>query len=134
MKRSISIVACFGLALAFTWTGQADEPADLKKLMQSKLKHAQKVLEGIAVRDFDLIKQAGEELILISKAAEWKVVKTPQYELYSNEFRRNAEVLIEKAKGNNLDGVALAYVDMTLNCVKCHKHVREIRMTRLDGR
>jgi len=52
--------------------------------------------------------------------------------LYSNEFRRNAASLVQKAKEKNLDGAALAYVDMTLTCVKCHKHMRETRRTRLD--
>jgi hypothetical protein len=40
--------------------------------------------------------------------------------------------LIEKAREKNLDGAALSYVEMTLSCVKCHKHVREVRTTRLD--
>ena len=29
------------------------------------------------------------------------------------------------------DGVALAYVEMTLSCVKCHQHTRELRDARL---
>ncbi len=32
-----------------------------------------------------------------------------------------------KRKAKNLDGVALSYGDMTLVCVKCHRHVREQR-------
>jgi hypothetical protein len=90
------------------------------------------VLEGVAVKDFDLIVNNAEELVQVSKTAEWKVHKTAQYERYSNDFRRSAETLIEQAKAKNLDGATLAYVDMTLTCVKCHKHVREERMTRLD--
>jgi hypothetical protein len=100
--------------------------------MRKKLEHAQKVLEGIALNDFDKIAKHGEELIRISKLAEWRVVRSPQYEVHSNAFRRAAETLIEKADQKNLDGAAFAYLDLTLTCVKCHKHVREIRMTRLD--
>jgi hypothetical protein len=112
--------------------GENASDKELADLMQRKLQNAQKVLEGIAVNDFDKITKHAEELILISKQAEWKVLKTPQYEMFSNDFRRTAGELIENAKQKNLDGAALAYVDLTLTCVKCHKHVRESRQSRLD--
>jgi hypothetical protein len=107
-------------------------PDRVSDLMKKKLAHAQKVLEGVAVKDFDMIARNAEELILISQEAEWKVLKTPRYQVYSNDFRRNAEALIKNSKDENLDAAALAYVDLTLTCVKCHKYVREERMTRRD--
>jgi hypothetical protein len=113
--------------------GHAEQPKGAKELMQKKLTNSQKVLEGIALNDFDKIGTHAGELIEVSKAAEWKIHKTPQYELYSNEFRRNAETMVKEAKAKNIDGVTLAYVDLTLTCVKCHKHVREVRMGRRDG-
>jgi hypothetical protein len=101
-------------------------------LMHKKLKHAQKVLEGLAVNDFDMIAKHAQELMLLSKKAEWMVVKTPKYELRSNEFRRTAEDLIQNAKQKNIDAATLSYMDMTMSCVRCHKYVREIRRARLD--
>jgi hypothetical protein len=120
-------------ALLPTLAGHAEEPSKVSTLMRKKLEHSQKVLEALALNDYDRIASNANELILISKAAEWKVHKTPQYEVYSNEFRRNAEAMAEAAKAKNIDSATLAYVDMTLTCVKCHKHVREIRMGRLDN-
>ncbi|MGC3971676.1 MAG: hypothetical protein QM775_31325 [Pirellulales bacterium] len=32
----------------------------------------------------------------------------------------------------NLDGALLAYLTMTMQCVDCHKHVRDVRMAALD--
>ena len=118
-----------GLPLLHGHSAEADK---LQDLMQRKLQASQKVLEGIALNDFDKIGKSAEDLLLISKATDWKVVRTPSYDLYSNEFRRNAENLVRLAREKNLDGAVLAYVDVTLNCVKCHKYVREVRMTRLD--
>ena len=112
--------------------GHGGEQEDVSKLMRKKLEAAQKVLEGIALTDFDKIAKQGDELIFISKTAEWKVLKSPQYEVHSNMFRRAAEDLIEKAQAENLDGATLAYVDLTMTCVKCHKHVRDVRRTSLD--
>src|SRR5262249_34408251 len=101
----------------------------IKELMRRKLTHAQKVLEGIALNDFDPIAKHARELRRLSETAEWKVFPTPQYLLHSNEFQRAAEKLIADARDKNLDGAALAYVELTLNCVRCHKYVREVRMT-----
>jgi hypothetical protein len=98
-------------------------------LMKEKLEHAQKVLEGIALNDFDCIGKHGKDLLLLSQKAEWKVLPTPAYLLYSNEFQRSAEKLIKDAREKNLDGATLAYMEMTMTCVRCHKHVREERMT-----
>lgn len=141
MKRAKVIMMICALAVAMpTLSGHGQEPKklneaiakELNELMKRKLENAQKVLEGVALRDFNKIGKHADELITISKQAEWKVLKTPEYELYSNEFRRNAEELVQKAREKNLDGTALAYVDLTLTCVKCHKHVRETRKVRLD--
>jgi hypothetical protein len=135
MKKMIVFLSVL-LALAclplFRVTGlePPKKSADVKELMKQKLQNSQKILEAIATNDFDSLEKHAGELILISKEAEWKVVKTPRYETYSNDFRRNAEALIQSAKEKNIDAAALAYVDLTLNCVKCHKHVREVRMTR----
>jgi hypothetical protein len=111
-----------------------DKPvaSKISELMQKKLQSSQKILEGVALNDFKTISRHAEDLIQISKAAEWRVVKTPQYEVHSNEFRRIAESLVQNAKDKNLDGAALTYVELTLTCVKCHKYVREVRWAGLE--
>lgn len=103
----------------------------LAKLMEDKLQNAKLLLEGVAVGNFEKINDAAERLIQLSKTAEWFVHKTPRFEMHSNEFRRAAEVLIQKAKAKSLDGVALGYVDLTMACFRCHQYVREVRDARL---
>lgn len=133
MRNLPFILTVVALALGIPlMCGHADEPDAVKALMKRKLENAQKVLEGVALNDFEKISKHADDLIAISKAADWKVLKSAQYDLYSNEFRRNAETLVQQAKAKSTDGTALAYVELTLTCVKCHKHVREVRMTRLD--
>src|SRR5262249_28775793 len=134
MKRLMFVLVMVGTVAGLShWRTQGQEPSPkVADLMRKKLTHAQKVLEGIALNNFDQIGRSAEELILISKGAEWRVINSPQYEVHSNGFRRAAEGLIEKAKDKNVDGAALAYVDLTLSCVKCHKYVRDTRMTALD--
>ncbi len=120
-------------------SGHGGEPKDdgpmnprVSRLMRQKLSHSQKVLEGVATGDCKMIADNAEELIAISKEAEWRVLKTPSYEIHSDDFRRAAEDLVKTAKNRNLDATAINYVDLTLTCVKCHKYVREERMVRRD--
>jgi hypothetical protein len=105
--------------------------SDLEKLMQKKLALAQKLLSGIALNDLEPVQVNAQELLTLSKLAEFRVLKTAAYELHSNEFRRSLDEMIKGAKDRSIDSATLAYVDMTLACVRCHKHVREVRVTRL---
>jgi cytochrome c556 len=133
MKNAPFIVTATLLLLAIpVMNSHGEDKGALKKLMTKKLENSQKVLEGLAINDYDMVAKHADELIQISKAAEFRVLKTPQYEMNSNDFRRAAETMIQQAKAKNTDGIALAYVDMTLSCVRCHKHVREVRMASLD--
>jgi gamma-glutamylcysteine synthetase len=104
-----------------------------QQLMIEKLQHAQKLLEGIALAKYDKIERHAEELIRISKTAEWLAHKAPRYEKFSNDFQRSAEEIVKKAKAKNMDGVTLAYFDLTNSCVRCHQHIREVRDARLPG-
>jgi len=72
------------------------------------------------------------KLTALSDAAEFKVFQTPDYRTYSAEFRRTADLLAKMAEAKNLDGCALNYVQLTMNCVNCHKYVRSTRLARLD--
>ena len=43
-------------------------------------------------------------------------------------------LVAEKARQKNLDGATLAYVRMTIQCVKCHEYTRDNRITLRDSR
>ena len=131
MKRFVTImVLAAWLAIGFSTNAIPAPKKHRNPIMQQKLVHAQKVLEGIAVQDFSLVRTNAEALITLSNKAEWQALKTSDYEVHSLAFRRYAQALVSAAKKKNVDAAALAYVQMTMNCVNCHKHVREVRMTR----
>jgi len=134
MKRASYVLTLLVLLAGIpAMSGHGAEPKEVSEIMQKKLKHAQKVLEGIAMKDFKKINNSADELLFLTREAEWKVLRTRDYENYSNEFRRNVQSLMKNAKEENLDACALSYVELTLTCVKCHKHVREVRMGRLPS-
>ncbi len=133
MKRGMWLLAGAVLVAGLLgMKGHGDEPTKVSALMKRKLDQSQKVLAGLALNDFDEIAKHAQELIAISKEAEWKVLKTPEYDNYSNDFRRIAGRLVKNAKDRNIDAATLSYMNLTLTCVECHKHVREVRMVRAD--
>jgi hypothetical protein len=106
---------------------KAEEPKK-PTVMQRKLAHSQKALEGLAIADFDKIRTAAEGMIACVEDESWKINETKKYVAYSSEFLRRAESLKKAAKDKNIDAAALAYVDMTLTCVRCHQYLREDRI------
>lgn len=145
MKRS----RWFGLAcvaVALTWfaaaqlQGQAvpgpraqPQPNEVSDLMALKMQRAERVLEALALADFDTLAKESQGLSLLSQEAAFKVLMTPEYVQQSIEFRRSANALTKAAKDKNIDAAALAYVEMTMKCVSCHKHVRDVRMATLPA-
>lgn len=133
MKR-FTIAASLLLLVAVAISIARTEPRkdNVSEFMRVKLKHSQKVLEGLSTEDYDLIGKSAQEMSLLSHAAQWQVLQTPEYSRRSAEFRRATEKLKEKADKKNLDGATLAFVDLTIKCVECHKYMRKVQTARLD--
>jgi cytochrome c556 len=96
--------------------------------MKVKLRHSQRVLEGLVMEDFAEVAKSAQELSLLSLAATWQVFSTQEYLDYSRKFRNAADALTEAAKEKDLDRATLAFNQVTSRCVECHKYVRGIRM------
>ena len=115
------------LTVALSTTGSAQLPR-LGELMQQKLDHAQQLLTAVVLGNHVNVERYANELVLISEASTWSPLQTPEYLHYASDFRESANSLMEEAGARNLDGVSLAYMEMTLTCVQCHKHVRGSRL------
>lgn len=104
----------------------ADGPKldDVGPFMRMKLAHSGEVLEGLALEDFGKIAQGANALALASQASSWQVLQTEDYARYSAEFRRSCESLRSAARAENLDGAALAWMEVTMKCIQCHRYVR----------
>ena len=107
-----------------TALGQAKRGRATKEFMRDKMELAQKVLEGLALEDFDLIAAKAQRLSAMSQEAPWQVFENPDYAQHSAAFRREADALARAAKKKNIDAATLAYMRLTMNCVDCHKFVR----------
>jgi hypothetical protein len=97
-----------------------------KMFMRKKLESSQSVLEGLALEDFDLIAKGAKDLKTTSAAAEFMVIKDPIYAEHAEDFRRVIDKMSKAAREKRIDGATLAYMDMTMTCVECHKYVRNV--------
>jgi len=130
MRKCIPALVLIGL----TWFGDwAYAQSRLQRLMLEKLQNAQKILEGLAVGDFEKMVKHAENLRQLATQAEWLAHDTKRYEQHSDQFRQALDTIVQKAKAKNLDGATLAYFDLTMSCVRCHQYVREIREARLPA-
>jgi cytochrome c556 len=104
------------------------EPPNLPneaQVMQVKLKRAHSLLDALAKEDFKSLEENATALARISDATSFlRAYKTEEYEINARHFKRAAQTLAARAADKNLDGATLAYIDMTMSCVKCHTYFR----------
>jgi hypothetical protein len=126
MRRFIYAVLLVPLVVVPSSSQERKKKREPDPLMQAKLKESQTLLEGLTLNDLAKVQASAEKLLEISKSAQMrKALNTPAYETHASYFQRSAELLIEKAKAKNIDGAALAYMEMTITCVRCHQYTRE---------
>ena len=123
-----SAAAALGL-----WSRAGAEDERVAKLMREKLERSQKILEALALEDYGVIARNADQLGVLSQAAAWNVLQTPEYAAHSADFLRLTQKLGRMAREKNIDGATLAYVELTINCVACHRHVRSVKTANLDA-
>jgi len=119
-----AVLSCLALSVL-----AADKEDETKPSfwMQKKLEYSEKMLGGLASGDFEAIGKSARSLNALSKIEKWVHGNTPEYRTQLRIFENANEQVIRMADKENLDGAALAYVQLTLSCVNCHKVVRDTR-------
>ena len=126
--KHFGVIAFVVIAVGILLTG-FQEPQDIQKdttpFMKRKLDSTFALVEGLAIEDYQKIAKGAQDLILFSQETDWNVIQTESYLRMSREFRESAERLRDSAHAKNIDAATLAYFEVTLNCVRCHKYLRE---------
>lgn len=118
------LIVC-SIQMAVVTAQEPELPVETRNFMRGKLQHAQKILEGLMNEEFTSVERHAQELSLLSMESQWNVLRTSQYVDQSADFRHAIQHLIDAAKAKKIDAAALAYVDVTLKCIHCHKYVRD---------
>src|SRR3569623_1054565 len=85
-------------------------------IMARKLDHSKGILEGLATDDFELIATNAKVMSTFTQLESWFRADVPEYKAQLELYRVANKELIRQADAKNLDGAALAYVQLTLSC------------------
>lgn len=132
MARRLPLAFTFITMILVAASAHTADPNDVAPFMRLKLAYSEKLLEGIALADLPLIEKSAQDLSIQSRDEMWQVLQTPDYLQHSIEFRRSADRVVAAAQEKNIDSAAFAYVGLTMQCVNCPKHVRDVRRAGLD--
>jgi len=131
MKKSVIALACL-IAVAGFLAVRAQEAPPTKKpapdqdaaaVMKEKLRYSHELLTSLAREDYPRLEVAAQELARIARE-EWASNPTDEYRTQLQVFWTTLEGIESGAQRKEIDEATLAYMQMTLSCVKCHKLIR----------
>lgn len=101
-----------------------EKSAALSKFMRQKLHASNQILEGLCTEDLTMVQEGAKVMTRMSHEERWRVSSDMMYRRYSNEFISAVDELQKDAEANDLNKASLAWVNVTMKCLKCHEWVR----------
>lgn len=93
--------------------------------MKKKLDYSQNILAGITMEDFDKIADNARAMKGLGKFEAFVRSRNAAYTRQLQAFEDINDEIIRQADNDNVEGVALAFTQLTINCVTCHKVLRQ---------
>ena len=93
--------------------------------MKKKLDYSQNILAGITAEDFDRIADNARAMKGLGKFEAFVRSRNVAYTRQLQAFEDINDEIIRQADNDNVEGVALAFTQLTVNCVNCHKVLRQ---------
>ncbi|QEG01727.1 hypothetical protein Mal15_58060 [Stieleria maiorica] len=101
-----------------------DDAKTMSVWMEKKLKHSQAILRGLAMGDFEDVKYNAGRLKLLNRVEGFVRRRNPDYRVHLNTFSRVSAEIERQAEKQNIEGATLAFNQLTVSCVECHKSLR----------
>ena len=129
MQRLGVCIALAGtLAGAVSLTGTFAQTPQLSKVMRAKLEQSQGLLAALVTSNWNDLARRTQELQRLTRDPAWSVMNSPPYASQAAAFLRAAEDLSQAAERRDGETAPLAYVSLTLTCVRCHQAVARSRL------
>jgi hypothetical protein len=95
--------------------------------MEMKLKYTEQILGGLTHGDFGAIRESAAAMALTGYLEKWFRAEDRAYKRQVALFEMANAELIRQADAKNLEGATLAFNQLTVSCVQCHKIVRDVK-------
>jgi len=128
MKRRLIRVAFAAVLVASALTEASSQTLQLSRVMREKLQQSQGLLAALVTSDWNELARRSRALESLTRDPAWAVMNAPEYSRHAVGFLRATEDLIDAAERHDLEGAPLAYVAVTLSCVRCHQAVARSRL------
>ena len=92
--------------------------------MKKKLEYSRNILAGLASEDFDMVADNAQAMQFMNKFEGFIRGKMPGYRTQLQIFQNANEEIIQQAQVENVEGATLAFTQLTVSCVNCHKQLR----------
>jgi hypothetical protein len=123
MKYWKTIFASIGISVMCNLNVAAQEPDAPGVDMKKKLEYSKNILDGLVMEDFETILQSAKSLNQLGQR-KWLENESSEYRAQNQVFWFTAANLVLAAEKKNIDAATLAYSQMTVSCVNCHKLIR----------
>jgi len=132
LEKSVAI----GLASCLIWlapiaaaNGQEQKTPETAETqpsvwMRKKLEYSRNILAGLSSEDFDKVAANAQAMQGMSRFEGFLRGKMPGYRTQLEVFQDANEEIIRQAQKDNIEGAALAFTQLTISCVNCHKQLR----------
>lgn len=104
---------------------KTDEQGKASIWMEAKLGYSQKILASLSKGDLGSVSKNAENMNFMGYLEKWAKAETPAYKQQMSLFQFANEELVRQAKAKNLEGATLAFNQLTVSCVQCHKLIRK---------
>ena len=118
------------LVLADRLAAQDKKPSEQEKSsiwMKAKLEGSRSIVGGLTESDFDKIRSSAEAMAFLGYLEKWARADAPDYKRQVSYFDFANRELIRQAREQNLEGATLAYNQLVVSCVQCHRIVRDAK-------
>ena len=126
MWRSLALAGVVVMSV----TARGSQGPELNAVMREKLAHTQKILEAVVTSNWTSLETHTRELKQLTNDPRWMVLKYPEYARHSAAFVRAVQALHTAAAQRDLEKTPNAYINVTLQCVECHRYLARARIAR----
>jgi hypothetical protein len=116
------------VVVALGMTEVSSQSPQLGRVMRAKLQQSQGLLAALVTGDWADLERRSQELEALTRDPAWAVMNAPEFSRQATTFLRATEDLIDAARRRDPEGAPLAYVSLTLACVRCHQTVARSRL------
>ena len=103
---------------------EAEQDEDGSFWMEQKLRLSQDILVGLALADFEQMGKSAERMHGLNRVERF-VRRGPEgYRDHLRQFNMANQALRRACDEENLEAATLAFNQMTISCVSCHRHLR----------